>query len=258
MRYGDTVAVDELSLTVETGSITALLGPNGAGKTTTIEVCEGFRPVQTGTVSILGTHPSDSSLRPRVGVMLQSGGTWTGVRTAEMLAHVAAFHANPLPLEPLIERLGMNDYLGTTYRRLSGGQQQTLSLAMSIVGRPELLFLDEPTAGLDPHARRNTWELLSELRESGVTIVLTTHFMDEAESLADRVHIVDAGRVIASGTPTELTRGPETEYVVTDLSETQRSAFIAWCSQHGLSLETRTRRGSLEQTFLELTGKQLR
>jgi ABC-2 type transport system ATP-binding protein len=258
MRYGDTTAVDGLSLDVATGSITAILGPNGAGKTTTIETCEGFRTVQSGSVKVLGLNPQDRVLRPRVGVMLQSGGAWVGARAGEMLRHIAALHETPLPWDDLVERLGMGAYLSTPYRRLSGGQQQTLSLAMAVIGRPELLFLDEPSAGLDPQARRNTWSLMSELRESGVTIVLTTHFMDEAQTLADQVFVVDAGRVIAGGAPTDLTGGPETEYVVTDLNPSQRQAFIAWCGQQGLTPTTRTKVGNLEETFLELTGKELR
>ncbi len=136
--------------------------------------------------------------------MLQSGGAWSGVRAHEMLRHIASLHAHPLDVDELIERLGMQAYGRTTFRRLSGGQQQRLSLAMAIVGRPELVFLDEPTAGLDPQARHATWELIDELRDSGVTTVLTTHFMDEAETLSDHIHIVDDGQLIASGTAAEL------------------------------------------------------
>src|SRR5205085_14944 len=146
-------------------------------------------------------------LIPRIGVMLQSGGAWSGVRADEMLRHIAALHAHPLPVDMLVERLGLGECGRTPYRRLSGGQQQRLSLAMAVVGRPELLFVDEPTAGMDPQARRNTWDLLKELRGDGVTIVLTTHYLEEAEQLADRVHIIDRGRLIASGSPAELTRG---------------------------------------------------
>ncbi len=206
MRYGDTRAVDGLSLTVEAGTVTAILGPNGAGKTTTIETCEGFRSPQSGSVRVLGLDPvlDARELRPRVGVMLQSGGAWSGSRAHEMLRHIASLHAHPLDVDLLIERLGMQHYGRTPYRRLSGGQQQRLNLAMAVVGRPDLLFLDEPTAGLDPQARRATWELIDELRGHGVTTVLTTHFMDEAEALSDQVHVVDAGRVIASGTVAEL------------------------------------------------------
>ena len=209
MRYGDTLAVDSLSLRVERGSITAVLGPNGAGKTTTLETCEGYRPAQGGTVRVLGLDPQrdQRALLPRIGVMLQDGGAWSGVRAIEMLRHLARLHAHPLDVDLLAERLGLGECGRTPYRRLSGGQKQRLGLAMAVVGRPELVFVDEPTAGMDPQARRATWELLGELKASGVTIVLTTHHMDEAERLADQIHNIDHGRLIARGTPLELTRG---------------------------------------------------
>ena len=209
MRYGEKVAVDGLSLTVERGSITAVLGPNGAGKTTTLETAEGYRRPHSGSVRVLGLDPVTErrALLPRIGVMLQGGGAWSGVRADEMLRHVARLHADPLDLDALSDRLGLAECGRTPYRRLSGGQQQRLGLAMAIVGRPEIVFVDEPTAGMDPAARRTTWELLEELRSAGVTVVLTTHYMDEAERLADRIHIIDHGRLIASGTPIELTRG---------------------------------------------------
>lgn len=200
------IAVDGLDLSIEQGTITGILGPNGAGKTTTIETCEGFRAPHGGSVRVLGLDPQRDAhaLRPRVGVMLQSGGAWAGVRASEMLRHVAAMYAHPLDIATLSRRLGIDEFARTTYRRLSGGQQQRLNLAIALVGRPELVFLDEPTAGLDPHARHDTWDLLHELRDQGVSSVLTTHFLDEAETLCDVVHIIDRGRLIASGTPAEL------------------------------------------------------
>ena len=209
MRYADKVAVDALSLTVERQTITAVLGPNGAGKTTTLETCEGYRKPQQGSVRVLGLDPvrDRADLLPRIGVMLQGGGAWSGVRAMEMLRHVAKLHAHPLDVDMLAERLGLGDCGRTPYRRLSGGQQQRLGLAMAVVGRPEIVFVDEPTAGMDPQARRTTWQLLEELRGDGVTVVLTTHYMDEAERLADHIHIIDRGRLIASGSPLELTRG---------------------------------------------------
>jgi ABC-2 type transport system ATP-binding protein len=208
MRYGDTLAVDGLSLTVARGSVTAVLGPNGAGKTTTLETCEGYRRPQQGRVRVLGLDPvaDRRDLLPRIGVMLQSGGAWSGVRASEMLRHVAALHRHPLDPALLAERLGLDECGRTPYRRLSGGQQQRLGLAMALVGRPELVFVDEPTAGMDPQVRRRTWELLEEARADGVTVVLTTHHMEEAEHLADTVHIIDHGHLIASGTPLQLTR----------------------------------------------------
>ena len=207
MRYGATTAVAGLSLTVERGSITAVLGPNGAGKTTTLETCEGFRRPQQGVVRVLGLDPvrQRRELMPRIGVMLQSGGAWPGARAEELLGHAAALHARPLPVGLLLERLSLGDCARTPYRRLSGGQQQRVALAMAVIGRPELLFVDEPTAGLDPVARRTTWALLEEMRADGVTVVLTTHHMEEAERLADVVHIVDHGRLVASSTPSGLT-----------------------------------------------------
>ena len=209
MAYGEKVAVDGLSLDVARGSVTAVLGPNGAGKTTTLETCEGYRAPQRGRVRVLGLDPQRdrADLLPRIGVMLQSGGAWSGVRAGEMLDHMAALHAHPLDTVMLSDRLGLADCGRTPYRRLSGGQQQRLGLAIALVGRPELVFVDEPTAGMDPRARRTTWELLEEVRADGVTVVLTTHHMDEAERLADTVHIIDRGRLIATGTPAELTRG---------------------------------------------------
>ena len=207
MRYGATTAVDGLTMRVPVGTITAVLGPNGAGKTTTLETCEGYRRPQEGSVSVLGLDPvaDRAALLPRIGVMLQQGGAWSGVRALEMLQHLARLHAKPQEVDLLVTRLGLAECGRTPYRRLSGGQQQRLGLAMALIGRPELVFVDEPTAGMDPHARRATWEVLEELRADGVTVVLTTHYMDEAARLADLVHIVDRGRLVRSGTPAELT-----------------------------------------------------
>jgi ABC-2 type transport system ATP-binding protein len=207
MRYAATTAVDGLSLTVDRNTITAVLGPNGAGKTTTVETCEGYRRPQQGSVRVLGLDPQRDrrALLPRIGVMLQQGGAWGAARAEEMLRHLAKLHAHPLGVDLLVERLGLQDCGRTPYRRLSGGQQQRLGLAMAVIGRPELVFVDEPTAGMDPHARRATWDLLRELRAGGVTVVLTTHHMDEAEKLANVIHILDRGRLVASGTAAELT-----------------------------------------------------
>ncbi|MFC4563250.1 ABC transporter ATP-binding protein [Nocardiopsis mangrovi] len=206
-RYGDTTAVAGLSFTAPRGAVTALLGPNGAGKTSTIEICEGFRRADSGRVRVLGLDPAadGARLRPRVGVMPQSGGVPTGARAGEWLRLMGSFHAHPVPASLLLERLGLVSAASTPFRRMSGGQQQRLSLAAAVIGRPELVFLDEPTAGLDPQARRATWDLVAELRESGVGVVLTTHHMEEAERLADRVVIIDHGRVVADGSTDELT-----------------------------------------------------
>jgi ABC-2 type transport system ATP-binding protein len=206
MRYRDTLATDRLSFEVETGTITAVLGPNGAGKTTTLETSVGVRRPQRGTVRTLGLDPvrDRARLLPRIGVMPQSGGAWSGVRAGEMLTHLSSLYAHPLPVDLLIERLGLQEVAGTSFRRLSGGAKQRLGLAMALIGRPELVFVDEPTAGLDPHARHEVWALLDELRADGVTVVLTTHLIDEAERLADTVHVIDHGRLIASGSPADL------------------------------------------------------
>ncbi len=295
MRYGDRVAVDALDLTVDRGTITAVLGPNGAGKTTTLETCEGYRRPQAGTVRVLGLDPIADRrvLLPRIGVMLQGSGAWSGVRAMEMLRHIARMHASPLDVDLLAERLGLGECGRTPYRRLSGGQQQRLGLAMAVVGRPELVFVDEPTAGMDPQARRTTWELLEELREHGVTVVLTTHYMDEAERLADRIHIIDHGRLIASGTPVELIRGgtstirlvvtkpfPEgapgslqaalgpavevrpvsdVSLVVTGPADHTTLAVVSrWCEEQGVLPESlHLGQRNLEDVFLELTGRGL-
>lgn len=205
-RYGSRTVVDGLDLVADAGRVTAVLGPNGAGKTTTVECCEGLRAPDAGTVRVLGLDPvADArALRPRVGVMLQDGGLPTGVRALEMLEHVARMYARPRDVGELSERLGLTGFARTTVRRLSGGQRQRLALATALVGRPELVFLDEPSAGMDPQARRAVWELVRELRADGTAVVLTTHLMDEAEDLADRVVVVDHGTVLAQGTVAEL------------------------------------------------------
>jgi ABC-2 type transport system ATP-binding protein len=296
MRYGDKLAVDELSLTVDRCSITAVLGPNGAGKTTTLETCEGYRRPQRGTVRVLGLDPvrQRADLLPRIGVMLQGGGAWSGVRAMEMLRHVARLHAHPLDVEMLSDRLGLAECGRTPYRRLSGGQQQRVGLAMALVGRPEIVFVDEPTAGMDPQLRRTTWELLEELRSDGVTVVLTTHYMDEAERLADHIHIIDRGRLIASGSPLELTRGggsatirlvvtrpfppgapeslraalgeaivvtqlDEVSLVVTGPADASSLAKVSrWCDENDVLPESLTLGvRNLEDVFLQLTGREL-
>ena len=204
-RYGSRTVLDGLSLRAERARLTAVLGPNGAGKTTLVRCCTGLLRAAGGTVSVLGESPGSKQLASRVGLMPQSTGAWSGVRAGELLRYLAGLYAHPLDVDALISRFGIADYAKTTYRRLSGGQQQAVNLAGALVGRPALVFLDEPTAGLDPRARRATWDLLRELRTSGVSVVLTTHAMDEAAELADQVYIVDRGVVTAAGTVAELT-----------------------------------------------------
>ena len=289
-RYGTIIAADGLSFTAARGEVTALLGPNGAGKTTTVEICEGYRRADGGTVRVLGLDPRDQALRARVGVMPQSGGVPTGTRAGDYLRLIASFYAHPVEPEILLERLGLTSSTRTPYRRLSGGQQQRLSLAAAVVGRPELVFLDEPTAGLDPQARHATWELVEELKTAGVAVILTTHHMEEAERLADHVVIVDRGVVISSGGPPELTgaerqlrfrarpelgldellsalppatmakESPAGHYVIEgDLVPELLATVTAWCASHGVMTEDlRIERRTLEDVFLELTGRELR
>ena len=217
-RYGDRDVVAGLSFTAARGALTAVLGPNGAGKTTTIECCEGLRRPDGGRIEVLGLDRSrpDSAepLRRRVGVMLQEGGLPMAPRAGAVLRHVARLHDRPDAADPLLERLGLARVARTRVRHLSGGQRQRLALACAIVGEPELVFLDEPTAGLDPQARLAVWDLIRELRDSGTSIVLTTHLMTEAEDLADHVVVVDRGAVVAAGSPAELRGVPHVRITV--------------------------------------------
>jgi ABC-2 type transport system ATP-binding protein len=293
-RYGATTAVDNLDLEVHRAEVFALLGPNGAGKTTTVEMCEGFVRPDAGSLEILGLDPGtdNAKLRERVGVMLQGGGGYPAARAGEMLDLVAAYAANPLDPQWLLDTLGLTEAARTTYRRLSGGQQQRLALACAVVGRPELVFLDEPTAGMDAHARIVVWELIDALRRDGVTVVLTTHQLSEAEELADRIVIIDHGSTVAAGTPAELMRSgaenqlrftappkldlallvsalPENyrateatsgEYLVEGHIDPQVLATVtAWCARvNVLATDMRVEQRSLEQVFLDLTGRELR
>lgn len=204
--FGAKTAVNGLSLRIDRGQVLAFLGPNGAGKTTTIEMCEGFQKPTSGSIRVLGIDPNRNPdlLRQRIGIMLQGGGSYSGIRVEEMLKLTASYSKDPLNVEWLIELLGLDGVRKTTYRRLSGGQQQRLSLALALVGRPALIFLDEPTAGMDAQSRLVVWTLVEQLKRDGVTVVLTTHLMDEAESLADQVAIIDRGVLVAKGTPEEL------------------------------------------------------
>jgi len=293
-RYESTLAVSDLDLDVERAEVLALLGPNGAGKTTTVEMCEGFIRPDGGTIEVLGLDPvaDNARVRERIGVMLQGGGGYPAARAGEMLDLVAAYAARPLDPGWLLNTLGLADVARTTYRRLSGGQQQRLALACAIVGRPELVFLDEPTAGMDAHARLVVWELIDGLRRDGVTVVLTTHQLKEAEELADRIVIIDRGSPVAAGTPADLMRSgaedqlrftaprrlelsllisalPEGysatevtpgEYLVEGKVDPQVLATVtAWCARLNiLANDLRVEQRSLEDVFLDLTGRELR
>lgn len=206
-KFGSKEAVAGISFEVPRGQVLALLGPNGAGKTTTIEMCEGFVTPTSGSIRILGLDPATQpdQVRRKIGIMLQGGGSYSGIRVFEMLKLAASYNDNPHDPEWLLDLVGLRKQRKTTYRRLSGGQQQRLSLALALIGRPEVIFLDEPTAGMDAQSRNMVWELVNNLRRDGVTVVLTTHLMDEAEALADNVIIVANGHILASGSPEELT-----------------------------------------------------
>ncbi len=206
VRYGDTVAVDGLSFEARAGEVLALLGPNGAGKTSTVETLEGYRRPDGGSVAVLGADPAGdhATVIPRIGVMLQRGGVYPSLGPARVLRLFAGYYDDPEDPESLLELVGLAEVRRTPWRRLSGGEQQRLSLALALVGRPEVVFLDEPTAGVDPEGRLTVRSVIRSLRDRGVCVVLTTHELTEAERLADRVVIVDHGRAVAEGTPAEL------------------------------------------------------
>jgi ABC-2 type transport system ATP-binding protein len=204
--YGRTVAVDHVDLDVRRGEVFALLGPNGAGKTTTVEILEGHRRRSAGEVRVLDRDPrrADPDWRSRIGIVLQSSGEFEELTVGEVVTHFAAYYPSPDDPDAVIERVGLADKKRARAKTLSGGQVRRLDVALGVVGRPELLFLDEPTTGFDPHARREFWELVRDLAAAGTTILLTTHYLDEAEALADRVGVIVRGRVVAVDTPAAL------------------------------------------------------
>lgn len=210
-EYGEKRAVDGLTFTARRGELLALLGPNGAGKTTTIEMCEGFTKPTSGSIRVLGIDPvtQPQKVRDRIGIMLQGGGSYASLKVREILQLAARYNTNPHDPDWLIELLGLEGVAKTTYRRLSGGQQQRLSLALAMIGRPELIFLDEPTAGMDAQSRLAVWDIIQAMKRDGTTVLLTTHLMDEAETLADDVAIIDHGKLVAQGSPAELTSHEE-------------------------------------------------
>ena len=210
-EYGEKRAVDGLTFTARRGQLLALLGPNGAGKTTTIEMCEGFTTPTSGSIRVLGIDPvtQPQKVRDRIGIMLQGGGSYASLKVREILQLAARYNTNPHDPDWLIELLGLEGVAKTTYRRLSGGQQQRLSLALAMIGRPELIFLDEPTAGMDAQSRLAVWDIIQAMKRDGTTVLLTTHLMDEAETLADDVAIIDHGKLVVQGSPAELTSHEE-------------------------------------------------
>jgi ABC-2 type transport system ATP-binding protein len=205
-RYGPRTVLDGVSLTIGRGEVVALLGPNGAGKTTAVEIVEGYRARDGGQVSVLGMDPASGgrALRARVGLMLQDGGVDRRARPRETLVQYAGFHADPRDPDELVRLVGLEGVARTSYRRLSGGERQRLGLAMALVGRPEVVILDEPTAGMDPEARAATRRIIGELRDDGAAILLTSHDLTDVERLADRIVVLVGGRVVAAGSPAEL------------------------------------------------------
>jgi ABC-2 type transport system ATP-binding protein len=287
VRYGDLIAVDGVTFTAEAGEVTALLGPNGAGKTTTVETAEGYRRPHRGTVRVLGLDPvgDHAALVPRIGVMPQDGGVYPGIRVAEALRLFTAFYDNPLDPAALLTRVGLDDRARAATRSLSGGERQRLSLALALIGRPEVAFLDEPTSGVDVGGRQVIRQIIRDLRDDGVAVVLTTHELAEAEHVADRVVIIDRGHVVASGEMGELLRGGDDirfgappgidvaglgerlgaavteaspgEYVVAGSpSPATVATLTAWLAEHDLPLaDLRAGRQTLEDVFLRLTDR---
>jgi ABC-2 type transport system ATP-binding protein len=223
--FGSVNALDGLTWHAPAGRITAVLGPNGAGKTTAIECAVGLGKPDSGAVRVAGIDPAraDADHRARVGVMLQAGGLPNGSKPLRLLHHLSRFYSRPADVQETARRLGVSEFAGTTIRRLSGGQKQRLALAAALLGQPEVLFLDEPAAGLDPHGRLEVWDIIREQRDQGTTVVVTTHSFEEAERLADHLVIMNAGRTVAEGTITEVTGGRPLEEVYFGLTTRGRA-----------------------------------
>lgn len=291
--YGSNKVVDTLEFSVRRGEVFALLGPNGAGKTTTVETLEGYRKPDQGSIRVLGLDPvsQGATLKPRIGVMLQQDGLYPGLTAREVLRLFSGYYVHPHNIDDLLERVGLTAAAKTRCRRLSGGQKRRLALAVALVGNPELVFMDEPTAGMDPQARLATWGIVRDLKSQGATVLLTTHLMDEAERLADRVAIIDHGCLIALDTPANMT-GTQNANVVrfvapagldcaklaalpsaTKAEEIRPGSYLiettsvpvllaeltAWLRDANITLsELRVGHGSLEDLFLRLTGSEVR
>ena len=281
--YGPLEAVRGIDLRVERNEVFALLGPNGAGKTTTVEILEGHRSKSSGDVSVLGYDPgkNERKLKERIGIVLQSTGVERYLTVVETINLFSQYYPHPLPVEDVLEMVGLGEQRKTLVRRLSGGQRRRLDVAVGVVGDPELLFLDEPTTGFDPSARRGAWEMIRNLRSLGKTILLTTHYMDEAEALADRVAIMVQGRIVAEGVPSELaqrkgrtiirfrTEGDGAPFpqgleldremvngaysLTTDTPTHTLHLLTTWAVENGIELEDlAVARPSLEDLFVEL------
>ncbi|GGQ05117.1 ABC-2 type transport system ATP-binding protein [Actinomadura coerulea] len=287
-RYGDVVAVDGVTFTVEEGEFFGILGPNGAGKTTTLEIIEGLREPDEGDLTVLGLSPwpRNSKLLPRIGVQLQASSFFERLTAREQLRTFGSLYGAPAKkADSMLELVGLDDKADTRVEKLSGGQAQRLSIACALVHDPELVFLDEPTAALDPQARRNLWDVLRTINTEGRTIVLTTHYMDEAESLCDRVAIMDAGKILRLGPPAVLVRGldaparisvasgvldvadarllpgadeAEDDGVSLTISTRDPSAVVAAMAAENALDGVQIRGATLEDVFLELTGREYR
>lgn len=291
--YGSHRVVDQLHFTVHRGEVFALLGPNGAGKTTTVETLEGYRTPDEGRVRVLGWDPirETQALKPHIGVMLQQDGLYPALTAREILRLYAGYFLHPQNIDALLERVGLAAAARTRCRQLSGGQKRRLALALALVGNPTLVFLDEPTAGMDPQARLATWEIIRDLKQRGATVLLTTHLMDEAERLADRVAIIDHGRLVALDTPAQMVGvqnantvrfvapaglncaqladlpsarraeeiRPGSYLIETEAVPTLLAELTAWLRDKNITLsELRVGHGSLEDLFLRLTGIEVR
>jgi len=267
--YGSNTAVDGLNLEIEQGEIFALLGPNGAGKTTTVEILEGFRNRDSGDVHVLGFDPSTrgsagQQWRNRIGIVLQSTSDAGDLTVYESVSHFATYYENSKDVREVIELVGLTEKSHALGRTLSGGQRRRLDVALGIIGNPELLFLDEPTTGFDPEARRAFWQLIRKLRDEGATILLTTHYLDEAEALADRVAVINNGRIIEISTPDQLGGRATSLATVSwrdgiELREEKSAnptALVSQLSQQfgGEVPELNVRRASLEDIYLEMIG----
>jgi ABC-2 type transport system ATP-binding protein len=265
-RYPDKVAVDGVDLDIHHGEVFALLGPNGAGKTTSVEILEGYRRADEGEVSVLGTDPAHPTRqwRSRIGIVSQTSRDEAELSVAELVHHFAGYYPNPRDPDEVIAAVGLEEKRRTRTRKLSGGQRRRLDVALGVVGNPELLFLDEPTTGFDPEARRQFWTLIENLRTEGTTILLTTHYLDEAEHLADRVGVIADGRMIEVATPDTLGgRGARTARVswlsadgIREVRTDHPTAEVArlMAEYDGEVPELQVRRPSLEDIYLELIG----